>query len=532
MVTALGGLGLFLLGMLLLTDGVKALAGRALKSVLTRFVRGPVTALATGAGLTALIQSSSATTLTTIGFVSAGLITFRQAVGVVFGANIGTTSTGWLVSVLGFKVSLGAVALPMVFVGAMLRLVGRGRVAHAGLALAGFGLLFFGIDMLAEGMAGVSARIDPSALPGSGIGGRALLVGAGVVMTVLMQSSSAAMAVTLAALHTGGVDIGQAAALVIGQNIGTTVTAAIAGVGGSTAAKRTALAHILFNVITGFVAFLVLPVFEWSVARWFTEHGGRPDVALLAGFHTGFNVLGVAMLLPAIGPFSRLVERIVPERGSAFTRNLDPSVARLGDVAIEAARRSLLEVLAVEIGRSMAALHGRKVGREEAGRFEDARASLARVGDFVADIGVATSDPRVTARQVDLVHAVDHLSELGETVVRLLGESDAVGDASVARTRAAVGALLVHVNSAMDGRGPEGGAPALFGEAAGVAEERRRERAALLEAAARHGRSAEDTAVLIDTVRRIDALGYHATRAAAHLMGWAGADVGAAVPAR
>jgi len=239
----LGGIGLFLLGMILMTDGLKTAAGNALRKALARFTGGPLSALLSGATLTALVQSSSATTLATIGFVSAGILTFEQAVGVVFGANLGTTSTGWLVSLLGFKVSIAAFALPMVGAGALANLLGRGRWRAAGLAVAGFGLIFVGIDQLQVGMAGLATRLDPSMLPGDNLAGRLALVGLGVLMTVVMQSSSAAVATTLAALHAGTIGLDHAAALVIGQNVGTTVTAGLAAIGASTAARRTALAH-------------------------------------------------------------------------------------------------------------------------------------------------------------------------------------------------------------------------------------------------------------------------------------------------
>ncbi len=196
MMSTLGGIGLFLLGMVLLTDGIKTLAGTALREILKRFIRGPVSGMITGTGLTAILQSSSATMLTTIGFVSAGLITFPQAIGVIFGANLGTTSTGWIVSILGFKLSIGAAALPMIFAGALMRLLLRGRGASLGTAAAGFGLLFLGIAMMQDGMGGLSERIDVTGFTGEGIPGVLLLVGVGIIMTMVMQSSSAAMAPT------------------------------------------------------------------------------------------------------------------------------------------------------------------------------------------------------------------------------------------------------------------------------------------------------------------------------------------------
>ena len=144
----LGGLGLFLLGMTVLTDGLRALAGRALRRLLSRFTRSPLSGAMTGAVTTAVVQSSSATTVAAVGFVGAGLLTFPQALGIVLGANVGTTITGWLVALLGFKLELGTAAMPIVLVGALIRLFARGRASAVGFAVAGFGLIFVGISLL------------------------------------------------------------------------------------------------------------------------------------------------------------------------------------------------------------------------------------------------------------------------------------------------------------------------------------------------------------------------------------------------
>ncbi|HRP62814.1 MAG TPA: Na/Pi symporter, partial [Phycisphaerales bacterium] len=279
-----GGIGLFLLGMVLLTDGLKSLAGDALRGVLERFVRGPISGLAWGTGITALIQSSSATTLMTIGFVSAGLLSFNQSVGVIFGANLGTTSTGWIVSTVGLKLSMSAIALPMIGVGAVIRLLapsGRGggfAWASLGIAIAGFGLIFVGIDTLQLGMSTLAERMNPADFPGPSLLGLPLLIIIGAVMTVVMQSSSAAVATTLAALHANAITLEQGAVLVIGQNIGTTVKAGLAAIGASIPAKRTAMAHVAFNVGSAVIALLALPVFL-RIMRYVSS--GADDAATL-----------------------------------------------------------------------------------------------------------------------------------------------------------------------------------------------------------------------------------------------------------
>ena len=196
-----------------MTDGLKAVAGDSLRAILARFTGGPVTAVMTGVAITLVVQWSSATVLMTIGFVSAGLLTFAQSVGVIFGANLGTTSTGWLVALLGLRFSISAVALPLVGIGALARLLTRGRTASMGMVLAGFGLIFVGIDYLQAGMDSFSEHFDPAIFPAETVTGRLVLVGIGIIMTVVLQSSSATVTTTLTALHSGTILPEQAAAL-------------------------------------------------------------------------------------------------------------------------------------------------------------------------------------------------------------------------------------------------------------------------------------------------------------------------------
>ena len=211
----IGGIGLFLLGMILMTDGLKALAGNALREWLSRFTGSKFKAVLTGVSITAVVQSSSVTTMATIGFVSAGLLSFTNAIGVIIGANLGTTSTGWIVSLLGLKLSIGQFILPLIGVGALLKLFSRGRTANIGIALAGFATIFVGIQTMQNGMTGLAEHIDLSQYSAAGIQARLLLVLIGAAITLVMQSSSAAVATTLTALAAGTISIEQAAALVM-----------------------------------------------------------------------------------------------------------------------------------------------------------------------------------------------------------------------------------------------------------------------------------------------------------------------------
>src|SRR5215475_14697822 len=164
-ISVLGGVGLFLLNMSVMTSGLKALAGSGLRATLSKAAATPLSGAFWGAFITLIVQSSSATTMTTIGLVSAGLLTFSQGLGLVFGANLGTTGTGWLIALIGVRVSLTAAALPMIFLGALIKLLGRGRVSAAGGAVAGFALVLFGLTTLQQGMGGLADRLHPADLP-------------------------------------------------------------------------------------------------------------------------------------------------------------------------------------------------------------------------------------------------------------------------------------------------------------------------------------------------------------------------------
>ena len=321
--SALGGVGVFLVGMLLLTGGLKGLAGEQMRAILARFTSTPLSGAVTGALTTAVVQSSSATTVTAVGFVASGVMTFAQALGIIFGANIGTTLTGWMVAALGFKLDLGEAVLPVVFLGAVLHLTGRPKLVSTGQALAGFGLLFIGIDFLKDGLDAFEGIVTPSDFPPDTLAGRLQLVGIGLVITLVTQSSSAGVATALAALGAGAINFQQAAALVIGMDVGTTFTALLATVGGGTMARRTGLAHVIYNLMTGLMAFALLgPFAAFAVPR---IGAGDGQIALVA-FHSFFNGLGVLLILPLAHPFALLIEWLVPERGSALTAGLDTAV--------------------------------------------------------------------------------------------------------------------------------------------------------------------------------------------------------------
>jgi len=515
--TILGGVGLFLLGMVIMTDGLKTLAGESLRRVLTRVAGGPVSAFLSGAAVTALVQSSSATTVTTIGFVSAGLLTFTQAFGIVIGANVGTTSTGWLVSLLGLKLSVGTLAMPLVGVGALLRVAARGKGASIGMALAGFGLIFVGIDALQGGMKGLADRVTPSSFPDDTLSGRLLLVAIGVVLTVVVQSSSAAVAMTLTALHAGTITLEQAAALVIGQNVGTTVTAVIASIGASVNAKRTALAHVLFNCVTGVPAFALLPSFVDAARAVAARMGGDPGATSLAAFHTAFNLLGVAIFLPFTGRFAALITRMVRERGPALTRNLDASTTSIPAVAVEVARRTVVEIAAAVVGVMRELLRREGDPAHALETIEAADRALGETRRYLALVRTGPEAAAVYERHIATLHAIDHLDRLVEALKEEAPRKVAGRETGFADIDRALSEGIEATLAWLAGHAPEAPLDVVQGMSRSIAEMRRKHRPEVLSRTASGEIDPESAEAALGAMRWVDRLAYHTWRASHHL---------------
>ncbi|MDO5104033.1 MAG: Na/Pi cotransporter family protein [Lautropia sp.] len=386
--TLAGGIGLFLLGMVLMSDSLKALAGESLKTVLSNLTGKPTKALMAGIGATVAVQSSTATTMATIGFVSAGLLSFNNAIGVIIGANIGSTSTGWIVAVLGMKFSISSLAMPILGVGALMKLLCKDRWALFGLVLCGFGLLFVGIDFLQEAMADLAKSIDLSHFSDSWQA-RLMLVVVGIAMTLVLQASSAAMATTLAALSAGTIDFDQATSLVIGQNIGTTATALLAAVGGSSAAKRTALVHVFFNIGSAVLALLVLqPLFLYVLKHW-APLANLDQALALAAFHTLFSVVGALVFLPQRKLMTRLTRRLVKDSVPPALRHLDKSLLDTPALAIAAAEKTLRQGLAYTCHMLSQRLLGQVVTPSK--RRPSLEAVLEAVDAYLAKLSVPQS---------------------------------------------------------------------------------------------------------------------------------------------
>lgn len=408
---ALGGLGVFLLGMVVMTDGLKAMAGDSLKKALAQFTKSPTSGAVTGAIATAMIQSSSATTVTAVGFVGAGLITFSQALGIIFGANIGTTITGWIVAILGFKLQLGMLALPFVLIGVLMRLFSRKRLATVGLALSGFGLIFIGIELMQQGMSGLEGIVTPDSFPGDHLTGRLLLLAMGIAITLVTQSSSAGIATALAAVHSGTISFEQAAVMVIGMDVGTTVTAAMATIGGSTDVRRTGFAHVIYNLMTGLMAFLLVTPYTWACSSMFpTGFEQNPEIALV-GFHTFFNTLGVILILPVTSAFARLMIWLVPDQPLEYAQRLDRSLYESPVIALDAVLATLQELIQVVFQRLVVILESGR-SRETDEILFDANEALKKTRDFLTPIETSNLNPELYSRKLTAIHTIDHLRRL------------------------------------------------------------------------------------------------------------------------
>ena len=325
-----GALGIFLYGMKIMSEGLEKTAGDRLRGVLSSMTSNRFAGVVTGMGVTAVIQSSSATTVMVVSFVNAGLMTLRQAIGVIMGANIGTTVTAWIVAFIGFKMDVSALSLPLMAVAAPLLFMGKGKWKNFAECIIGFALLFMGLNLLSEAAEAMEigkymgewlTHIDVNAwwaIP--------LFLFAGMILTMAMQSSSASMAITLMLfdMNIPGFGLAQAAALAMGQNIGTTITALLASFAGNTLAKRAALAHTLFNV---FGVIIILCIFPLSIRA--TEMldkvifgDSSNNMYLLSIFHTCFNLFNTMVMIGFVGQIEKLICRLVPEKGEKEEKRL------------------------------------------------------------------------------------------------------------------------------------------------------------------------------------------------------------------
>jgi len=421
----IGGLGLFLLAVRMITDGLKLAAGRALLGILSRWTRTPAHGIFTGLAITAIVQSSSAVTVATIGFVNAGLINLYQAMGIIFGTNIGTTMTAWLVAIIGFKLKVEVFALPMIGIGVFMQLINSSsRRASLGMALAGFGLFFLGIDVLKEAFTGIATTLELQRFTVEGVAGVLLYLMLGFLMTVLTQSSSAAIAITLTAATGGVLGLYAAAAMVIGANVGTTSTAGFAVIGATPNAKRVAAAHVIFNVVTGLVALLTLPLL-FLIVKSTGKFLGLEDIpaVTLALFHTVFNILGVLLIFPFSKTMTRMLEQrfVTQEEIEGNPQFLDKNIAVSPVLAIKALAMEIARITTIVRRMSLATLSTESAVEKNIRTDHIIVKKLANaVASFIGELGQVTLTNETSVQMSKLLRAEQHLLACADQCLEIM----------------------------------------------------------------------------------------------------------------
>ncbi len=339
------GVAIFLIGMMALEGGFKAFTGGALERVLARSTDRLWKSLSFGVVATTLTQSSSLVSVITISFLSAGLLGLTQGVGIIFGANLGTTTGAWLIAGLGLKVNIAAYAMPMLVFGVVLSFTSSKALKGLGGVLTGLGFLFLGIHYMKEGFETFGQSIDLAEYAVPGIAGLLLFTVIGIFATVIMQSSHATLVLIITALGAGQITYENALALSIGANVGTTITAIIGALSANIEGRRLAGAHLIFNVTTGVVALLFIGQFVVAVEVGSAWLGIAADdhTLKLALFHTLFNLVGIALMLPFMKQMVSFLQSYLKPRQQnvSMPRFINDTMFQLPDAGLEAARKEI-----------------------------------------------------------------------------------------------------------------------------------------------------------------------------------------------
>lgn len=337
----LAGLGVFLFGMRHLEEGIKGLAGKSFQNVIKRFTKRSWKGILTGTFVTAILQSSSMVTLLVLAFLGAGMLSLKNALGVVLGANLGTTFTAWIVAALGFKMNIADFSFPLLALGILsyLFLESRPFLKNLGVFLIGFGLLFLGLDFMKDALDAVADQIDLSFFSQFGLWAFLVL---GLIVTALIQSSSAMIVIILSALNAGFIDVYQSFAMIIGANIGTTSTLLLGSIAGTADKKRLALANVIFNSIAGISIFIFLEQVVDSVYDLLKMTDPLMELVLL---NTLLNLAGILLFLPFLGPFQKFLKRrfknAEPSGETLYIKNIS---TEFPEVALKAINDELVQV--------------------------------------------------------------------------------------------------------------------------------------------------------------------------------------------
>ena len=456
--TLLGALGMFLIGMNMMSSGLQKAAGERLRGFLSAMTSNPFKGVLTGLGITSVIQSSSATTVMVVSFVNAGLLTLTQAIGVIMGANIGTTVTAWMVAWLGFKADISILAVPMMLFGFLFSNSKKDQRKNIGELIIGFSLLFLGLSFMKESVPDL--RQTPEVLQfvttwsSYGFGSVLLFLVFGTVLTLVLQSSSATMAITLIMLSMGWIPFNMACAMVLGENIGTTITANIAASIGNTQAKRAAMSHTIFNV-TGVIWALILfnpflklvgfvtenlfglpnPAAEGFVV---TEAGTASSTAALYGLsmlHTLFNTINMLLLIWFTGAIAKAVSWIVKapknQESDAFRlKYISAGPLATPELSVEQAFEEIIHF--ANISKNGAEYIKSAINESDNDKFEELRQKLVKyeeISDRI-EFEIATFLNEVSTEEIS-----ESTSVKIKAMYKIIGELESLGDSGEAISR-------------------------------------------------------------------------------------------------
>lgn len=455
--TLFGAMGMFLYGMNLMSSGLQKAAGDRLRGFLSAMTSNPFKRVATGVGITALIQSSSATTVMVVSFVNAGLLTLVQAIGVIMGANIGTTITAWMVSLLGFKADISILAVPLMLLGFLFSNSKKDRNKNIGELIVGFSLLFLGLSFMKESVPDL--KQTPEVLEfvkqwsGYGFWSVLIFLGVGTVLTLILQSSSATMAITLIMLSMGWIPFPMACAMVLGENIGTTITANIAAAVGNPAAKRAALSHTIFNVFGVIWALILFRPFLSLVGKIIELMGfpnpaaegfavmnpdGADGTAALYGLsmlHTLFNLINTLLLVWFTGLIAKVVTKLIKEpenkEEKAFRlKYIEAGPLATPELATEQAFNEIIHF--AQISRNGLGYARAAINETDPGKFEELRGKLVKYEEISDRIEyeIATFLNAVSAEEIS-----ERTSFMIKSMYKIIGELESLGDSGESISR-------------------------------------------------------------------------------------------------
>lgn len=455
--TLLGALGMFLYGMNLMSSGLQKAAGEKMRMLLSAMTSNPLKRVLTGLGITSVIQSSSATTVMVVSFVNAGLLTLVQAIGVIMGANIGTTVTAWLVSWLGFKADISILAVPLMLFGFLFSNSKKDQRRNIGELIVGFSLLFLGLSFMKESVPDLNET--PEVLEfvkvwsGYGFGSVLIFLAFGTVLTLVLQSSSATMAITLIMLSMGWIPFNMACAMVLGENIGTTITANIAASVANTSAKRAALSHTVFNVFGVIWALILFQPFLALVGKIIELFGlpnpAAPDFMVqnanseqgtaalygLSMLHTLFNTINTFILIWFTGYIEKMVVAIIKTPANAESevfrlKYIEAGPMSTPELSTEQAFSETIHF--AQVSRNGLQYVRQAINEADTEKFEELRQKLVKYEEISDRIEyeIATFLNAVSAEEVS-----EHTSKEIKAMYKIIGELESLGDSGESISR-------------------------------------------------------------------------------------------------